>query len=83
MVGTPDFLKNNNTIFFYKNSDDRSNYWSNTYGDRILENKKTGICKLTVFLKGRTEVVEYIKHFDKALDIISAIKYKNKDREDD
>ena len=45
--------------------------------------KKTGRCKLTVFLKKKTEVVENIKHFDKALDIISAIKYNNKDREDE
>ena len=37
---------------------------------------------ITVFLKKKTEVVENIRHFDKALDIISAIKYNNKDKED-
>jgi hypothetical protein len=79
----PDFLKNKNQIFYFKNSDDAFNYWINKFGDRILENKKTGKCKLTVFLKKKTEVVENIKHFDKALDIISAIKYNNKDREDE
>jgi hypothetical protein len=82
-LAEPDFLKNKNQTFYFKNSDDAFNYWINKFGDRIVENKKTGRCKLTVFLKKKTEVVENIKHFDKALDIISAIKYNNKDREDE
>ena len=69
-MAEPDFLKNKNQIFYFKNSDDAFNYWSNKFGDRIVENKKTGRCKLTVLLKKKTEVVENIKHFDKAVDII-------------
>jgi hypothetical protein len=76
-LAEPDFLKNKNQTFYFKNSDDTFSYWTNTFGDR------TGRCKLTVFLKKKTEVVENIRHFDKALDIISAIKYNNKDKEDE
>ena len=51
MTDTPDFLKNTNTVFYYKSSDHKYNYWSNSSGDNVVEDKYTGLCKVTIFTK--------------------------------
>jgi hypothetical protein len=76
---TPEFMKNENVIFYLNSSNDKYNYWYNKFRDSIEEDKETGRCNLVYFISDksqrRTKVINNIKNFDTALDLLSNVKY--------
>lgn len=60
--------------FFITDSDENFNTWKNNNGDEIVENRKDGRCKIGI---SGTHDFRYANTFDKAIDCLRYIKYKD------
>lgn len=64
--------------FYIAETTDDTNEWRNNSGDRITEDRKTGNCCIMVGTStpGKFEL-KYAKTFDKAIDCLRYVKYKD------
>jgi len=70
--------------FFIVDTNSAKIEWRNNHGDVIFEDRKTGECSIRVQTSTPNKFeIKYAKTFDKAIDCLKYIKYKEKEQNDD